>query len=338
MLEYIDDLLDDWENPNYTGLRKIYNNKYGNLSYENIMEYKTKIDKSMVPVLKINKNKIDSYSDDANGLLKFLMDYNFKHDKNVNLKDPKSFRMEGSSSEQHLSEHVKYITPKTKHIMEVGFNAGLSAINFLKHSNDAIVISFDIALHEYCWYAKMFIDQKYPGRHILISGDSKVNVPLFSLASNIKFDIVFIDGYHSTFYAYSDMVNAKLLSDENTILILDNVAPHLCCAAGPYVAMNVLMEEGQIKFVKHVEISDEYVDGFAVLKYANKPSKLDLNEYRKIERKLPSAVLYNYISMMKDPEGDNTNLIDKANEYIDKFKKSGAEVDNGLLQLIDSLK
>lgn len=340
MLEYIDNMLNNWKDPNYTGMDHIYNCKYGNVTYEEIIQYKTMIDKSMVPVLKTNKNKISEYSDDADGLTAFLLDYNFKHEKKVNYKNPKHFRMEGSSTQQHLDEHSKYVNDKTKYIMEVGFNAGLSAINFLKHSPNSIVISFDIALHEYCWYAKMFIDEKYPGRHILISGDSKINIPAFSLTSNIKFDVIFIDGYHSVFYAYSDMINSKPLSSDDTILILDNVAPHLNCAAGPYVAMNMLMKEGHIKFIKHIEIGD-YTDGFAVLKFVDTPSKLTSNEYVKIERRVPTNILYNYIELMtKDNPVNSVNadLIKTVNEYINKFEKYNLEIDTGLLNLIEKLK
>ena len=93
-----------------------------------------------------------------------------------------------------------------KNIMEIGFNAGHSADLFLNINQNIKVTSFDIGVHKYVDYGKKFIDNKYPGRHSLILGDSKKTIPdFFQGNSNIKFDLIFIDGDHSEVGAISDL-------------------------------------------------------------------------------------------------------------------------------------
>ena len=380
-LKYIDHILDDWKNPEYKGLRKPAVDKYKNNPIEEILSYRTSIDKISSPTLTYNKRKISSYTPDQEGLRDFLNDYNFRETKKLDLKNPSFFRIEGSSTDQHLTEHNKYINDNTEHIMEVGFNAGISAINFLKNSN-AKVVSFDIGLHSYCWYAKMFIDYMYPGRHTLIIGDSLITVPQYIFpyerikelsiiggkaeileeenkinitkdkSISKKFDIIFIDGYHSTYYAKQDMLNAKHLADENTILILDNVSPHNNSGVGPYIAMNMLMEEGDITFIRHVEIEPDYSDGFAVLKYkfdmTPKPESLLVEDYKYLERKIPIYLLSDYIEENKQhinkgkfsnkPQTEsNKKLIRTVEEYLNMFKEAGLETDKWLMRQYESL-
>lgn len=335
MLRYLNNLLQDWEDPDYDGLNKIYNDKYPDHSYEELIHYKTVVDIAMTPTIKVNDKKMNEYDNDIKS---FLEDYNFIQTKALDLKNPTSYRIEGSSTKQHLAEHNKYINDDTKYILEIGFNSGISAINFLENAKNAIVVSIDICLHSYCWYSKMFIDNKYPGRHILISGDSIVNTPTLSLISNIKFDVIFVDGYHSKNYAYKDIINCSSLSDDNTVLIVDNVAPHTLCGIGPYVAINELLKEGNIEFVKHIEIGDNYSDGFCILKYStNKtPRKLSREEYIKIERKIPVRILTEYLSLKIKSESAN-HLKNTVNIFLKKLEKYNIEPDEGLLNMISKL-
>jgi predicted O-methyltransferase YrrM len=348
-LIYIDKILREWTTNNYKGIRIPANNKYVDNPIEEILVYKTHIDSKSSSLLIPNRTKVSTYTPDSDGLREFLRDYNFKESKTLNMKNPSFFRIEGSSTYQHLLEHIKLINESTEYIMEIGFNAGISAINFLKNSN-ARVVSFDIGLHSYCWYAKMFIDNKYPGRHTLIIGDSLITIPAYNLHERNKFDIIFIDGYHSVNYAKNDILNCRHLADENTTLILDNVSPHNNSGVGPYIAMNMLMEEGEISFIKHIEINPDYSDGFAILKYnfiKPIPQILTVEEYKHIERKVPIYLLSEYINENKHTSkynnkfskrvDNNEKLIKIVEEYLELFKDAGLDPDRWLLSEYKSL-
>jgi predicted O-methyltransferase YrrM len=106
--------------------------------------------------------------------------------------------------------------------MEIGFNAGHSADNFLSSNNNLKLVSFDLGGHKYVTVAKEFIDSTYPGRHTLILGDSKKTVPEYAANSTNKFDFIFIDGGHDYLTAKSDVENCFKLAHENTIVVLDD--------------------------------------------------------------------------------------------------------------------
>lgn len=313
-------------------------NKKPRSTFEGLIEYKTTIDIKQIPTLKnISNLNLDKYEPNVVGIRKFLMDFNFIESKKFSFTNPTFYRIEGSSNE-HLGIHNKILKQlqenekaPLEHIAEIGFNAGISAINFLENSKDTIIVSFDLMLHDYCWYAKMFIDRKYPGRHILISGDSALQVKAFGTISDIKFDLIFIDGDHNYESAYMDIINSKKLAHADTILVLDNVAPHAGCGIGPYLAMNNAIKENEIRFIKHYEISG-YKDGFAILKYNFNKEAGNKIDYIKIERLVPMYYLTDILERIK---GKTPEVEENIKLILNYFKKYDLPIDKILQDKID---
>lgn len=127
---------------------------------------------------------------------------------------------EGHAQKDQLSK-LSLLAKNKQRILEIGFNYGHSAENFLINS-DATLTSLDIGIHEYCLYSERFLKNKYPKRLNVIYGDSKITMKnLFD--QKLKFDLIYIDGGHKYEDAYYDIKNSKNLSDENTIIVLDDV-------------------------------------------------------------------------------------------------------------------
>lgn len=131
---------------------------------------------------------------------------------------------------QQVSEQVNDLVnivnsfgKKDLKIMEIGFNGGHSSELFLNCNNDLSVVSFDLGEHTYLPLAKQYIDNKYPNRHKLITGDSRISVPKFIYENrDVKFDIIFVDGGHEYIVAKEDMLNCFYLSHKDTVVILDD--------------------------------------------------------------------------------------------------------------------
>ena len=135
-------------------------------------------------------------------------------------------RFEGYSAQvEQQVELLKKLSSSSnvKNILEIGFNAGHSAEIFLTSNKNATVTSFDVDRHEYTLLGKEFIDQKYPGRHTLITGNSVIEVPKFIIANpGVVFDLIFIDGGHQYNVAKSDLENCRELAHADTIVIMDD--------------------------------------------------------------------------------------------------------------------
>ena len=111
-----------------------------------------------------------------------------------------------SAQVARLHEFVAKRQPKS--IMEIGFNAGHSALLFLAITPPTTkVVSFDLGEYAYVFAAKRYIDSLFPGRHTLVTGDSTVTIPKYeeqvahrmkdiNTAPPMRFDIIFIDGGH----------------------------------------------------------------------------------------------------------------------------------------------
>ncbi len=132
--------------------------------------------------------------------------------------------IEGNISQvPYQQEELKRLSKDVKTAMEIGFNAGHSAEIMLENNPDLNLISFDLGAHPYSLVAKEYIDMKYPGRHTLIIGDSRISIPKFIRDfPGKKFDLLFIDGGHEYEIAKADLENCGHLADKDSIFILDD--------------------------------------------------------------------------------------------------------------------
>lgn len=132
-------------------------------------------------------------------------------------------------------------------IGETGFHLGYSSMAFLMADPEAKVVSFDIGKHPYVKAAKEIVDRKFPGRHELIIGDSKLTVPAYwEEHRGIKFDFIFIDGGHDYSTAQADLMNMQRLARKNTPVVIDDLTPWLPWGQGPTRAWVEAVRDGLI--------------------------------------------------------------------------------------------
>jgi predicted O-methyltransferase YrrM len=137
--------------------------------------------------------------------------------------------------------------PWVRTVAEIGFNAGHSSYLFLNTRPDIEVTSFDLGEHEYTHLAKWLIDEHFPGRHTLVTGDSRQTIPAFTKAQpDRRFDLIFIDGGHLVDVARADIDNCRPLATAHTIVIMDDLNPNGFWGAGPVVAWDQAQHDGLI--------------------------------------------------------------------------------------------
>jgi predicted O-methyltransferase YrrM len=160
---------------------------------------------------------------------------------------------EGSSSAEELLYLVRVARrSKARSIAEIGFNAGCSSYALLRYVPDATVVSFDLGEHTSIAVNKRLIDKRFPGRHTLISGDSRETVPAFADSNpDLQFDLVFIDGGHDYEVAHADIVNMRRLSSDSTAVVMDDLVPWAPYGAGPTKAWE---EAVGAEFVRQEEL------------------------------------------------------------------------------------
>lgn len=130
----------------------------------------------------------------------------------------------------HTTEYTNVYTDKAKNIsnivlnkqvkqvVEIGFNAGFSTLLMLMSNPKLCITCFDIGEHKYTQPCFENLKETFGDRITLILGDSKDTLK----QTNSHYDLIHIDGGHSTDIAESDILNAFRLSKESTILIMDD--------------------------------------------------------------------------------------------------------------------
>lgn len=127
-------------------------------------------------------------------------------------------------------------------IGETGFNAGFSASALLSSHPDAKVTSFDLGEYAHVADAKTLVDARFPGRHRLITGDSRLTLPNYK--SEELFDLVFIDGAHGFRVARADILNFRRLCKPDAKIIMDDIMPWYKFGRGPTLAWLQMITSG----------------------------------------------------------------------------------------------
>jgi predicted O-methyltransferase YrrM len=105
-----------------------------------------------------------------------------------------------------------------KNVMEIGFNSGFSALLMLLTNPNMHITCFDLGEHAYTLPCYQKLKETFGRRINIIIGDSTQTLQ----THHDIFDLIHIDGGHSTQVADSDIVNSLRLSTKGTIVIMDD--------------------------------------------------------------------------------------------------------------------
>lgn len=148
-------------------------------------------------------------------------------------------------------------------ILEIGFNAGHSALLFLMASATSRIVCFDICTHPYTIECFRYLDAVFPGRLELVQGDSQLTVSdyLLSIPPSKTFDVVHIDGCHFKLAAHIDFLNCYHLASKY-IIWDDSNCENMASLMSVYIARGIvaiddsflptmLYEHAILQVVKH---------------------------------------------------------------------------------------
>jgi predicted O-methyltransferase YrrM len=105
-----------------------------------------------------------------------------------------------------------------KNVMEIGFNAGFSTLLMLLTNPNMHIMCYDLGEHKYTMPCYLKLKETFGDRISIIIGDSMETLQ----TNNDMYDLIHIDGGHTTEVADSDIVNSYRLSKQGTILIMDD--------------------------------------------------------------------------------------------------------------------
>jgi len=105
-----------------------------------------------------------------------------------------------------------------KNVMEIGFNSGFSTLLMLLTNPNICISCFDLGEHKYTMPCYEKLKETFGDRINITIGDSIQTLHNV----NDNYDLIHIDGGHSTEVANNDIINSYRLSKQGTILIMDD--------------------------------------------------------------------------------------------------------------------
>jgi predicted O-methyltransferase YrrM len=132
-------------------------------------------------------------------------------------------------------------------VAEIGFNVGFSSIAFLESSPEVTVVSFELDQRPAVELAKRFVDERYPGRHDMIIGNSVETVPAHAESHGGPYDLVFVDGGHEYETARADIANGARIAKSGALIVVDDVIPWYPWGVGPHQAWQQAVDSGLVE-------------------------------------------------------------------------------------------
>ena len=143
-----------------------------------------------------------------------------KMEGNCLYRNNSNFNYRIEDPDENLRYNIFTLCKNRKSILEVGFNGGHSVALYTYSNPNLLIKSFDICHHDYTEKCANYINEFCNINFELIKGDSQETLKTYN--SNMKFDIIHIDGGHGYDAAKSDLIECKKFIHNDTLLIFDD--------------------------------------------------------------------------------------------------------------------
>ncbi len=109
-------------------------------------------------------------------------------------------------------------------MLEIGLNAGHSALICLLANPTLHLYSIDLCYHRYTHLAAQHLRNRFGRRFMFMPGDSREVMPRLAIdRPKLKFDLLHVDGGHSPQLAIADMSNSLRMASQGADFVVDDV-------------------------------------------------------------------------------------------------------------------
>jgi hypothetical protein len=116
--------------------------------------------------------------------------------------------------------YAKYVA-SGRRLLEVGFNAGHSALLALVANPHLTYTGIDIGKYKYTKICYEFLKKKFGDRINMFIGDSREMLPRVASGA---YDLIHIDGGHSAVVSHSDLANLIKIAGINSHILFDDAS------------------------------------------------------------------------------------------------------------------
>lgn len=130
-------------------------------------------------------------------------------------------------------------------LLEIGINAGHSALLMLYHNPRLHYVGVDICIHQYTYKAVEFLKEHFPGRVDFFLSDSVVALPeIYATRPDLRFDVAMIDGLHTDYHCSQDIINSlKMMTPFGWVIVDDTDMENIANVYADFVKKSLLLDK-----------------------------------------------------------------------------------------------
>ena len=166
---------------------------------------------------------VDEYKDDLLNLIDIIKRIGKPLEGSVFFNNLETNLSPDNLSESFLRKRrtLALLAKSNSKFVEIGFNAGFSALLLLTANPNLNLLSIDICMHDYTIPCFEYLKSRFGSRIDFVNGNSLVALPL-ALAVDNDFDVFIIDGGHGVDVAEADLCNVISRAPKNSLILFDD--------------------------------------------------------------------------------------------------------------------